>query len=511
MLMARMLPKVKQLASKSFRTGVAKLADFGFTRSIGHEGDRPLTGMCTTLWYRAPELLFGAKHYGQAVDLWSAGCVVAELLRRDPLFPGRGEFDMLQKVIELRGTPTEEVWKDVSALPNFLEFTAHAKPPMAQLVPSSSSAGCEFLEALLTLEAAANCTCSFEPRLLEDSVATALLLGLAHVTRRRSDPNEAPLPLERSRGGGPWHPYTPFQMSTRDSNDWTRMRKGGWWLRRGARFDAMRYWHQFSDFARFPGLQYFANIPELLCQAQSMDIPAITQAMYEYNQITLAHSSAFWADALLELMAVWELWLSKVASKTGAVQHIYRYKNDRFSCCIAGADEASEFAVEPRPRPRSTTAGRKVRVKKSVRCGGAKRKLADGTVVNPDGSKTMPDGTLVPADAEEQKLREERRKKQEELEAKAKAEKEAAEEEKKKRAAEAAAAKEREAQERKKALEELEDADREEELKKLEEESWPGRRRCGFRRSTRRRSWRKRKETRRCSRRWDTTRTTWRS
>ncbi|CAE7399924.1 unnamed protein product [Symbiodinium natans] len=50
-------------------------------------------------------------------------------------------------------------------------------------------------------------------------------------------------------------------MSNRDSNDWTRMRKGGWWLRRGPRFDAMRYWHQFSDFARFPGLQYFAGRP----------------------------------------------------------------------------------------------------------------------------------------------------------------------------------------------------------------------------------------------------------
>eukprot|EP00435_Cladocopium_sp_Y103_P046641 s1989_g13.t1 len=103
--------------------------------------------------------------------------------------------------------------------------------------------------------------------------------------------------------GAPWHPYTPFQMSTRDSNDWTRMRKGGWWLRRGHRFDAMRYWHQFSDFARFPGLQYFANIPELLCQAQVMDIPAATQAMYLHNQATLAHSSAFWAHAILELLA----------------------------------------------------------------------------------------------------------------------------------------------------------------------------------------------------------------
>lgn len=123
------------------------------------------------------------------------------------------------------------------------------------------------------------------------------------VVRRSHDDSGGHSAPRLQKKGAPWHPYTPFQMSTRDSNDWTRMRKGGWWLRRGHRFDAMRYWHQFSDFARFPGLQYFANIPELLCQAQVMDIPAATQAMYLHNQATLAHSSAFWANAILELLA----------------------------------------------------------------------------------------------------------------------------------------------------------------------------------------------------------------
>ncbi|CAL1140185.1 unnamed protein product [Cladocopium goreaui] len=130
----------------SFRTGLAKLSDFGFTRSLSSK--RPMTTMCTTLWYRAPELLFGAKFYGTAVDLWSdgpawsCGCVISELVLRHPLFPGRREFDMLQKapepgepggargVIECRGTPTEEVWKDVSSLPNFLDpgFFTHPFP-----------------------------------------------------------------------------------------------------------------------------------------------------------------------------------------------------------------------------------------------------------------------------------------------------------------------------------------------------------------------------------------------
>merc|ERR1712066_35628 len=101
-------------------------------------------------------------------------------------------------------------------------------------------------------------------------------------------------PAARSDSAMPWHPYTPFQMSNRDSNDWTRMRKGGWWLRRGIRFDAMRYWYQYSDFARFPGLLRFANVAEFLCMSRSLQVHTATDRMRRYNRRTLAHSAAFW-------------------------------------------------------------------------------------------------------------------------------------------------------------------------------------------------------------------------
>jgi len=135
----------------SFVTGVAKLADFGFSRTIGHY-DRPLTPMCTTLWYRAPELLYGAKFYGQSVDLWSAGCVIGEMFNRQAMFQGRGEFDMLTKIFEKRGTPTEENWKDVSALPNYVEFSQHPKVPMPTVVPAASSSAQNLIDGLLTLD-----------------------------------------------------------------------------------------------------------------------------------------------------------------------------------------------------------------------------------------------------------------------------------------------------------------------------------------------------------------------
>lgn len=135
----------------SFRSGIAKLGDFGFARTLGHKG-RPLTPMCTTLWYRAPELLYGAKFYGQAVDIWSTGCVMAELYLRQALFQARGEFDMLTKVFEKRGTPTEEVWRDVSALPTFVEFSQHPKVPMATILPSASDFGHALIDGLLSLD-----------------------------------------------------------------------------------------------------------------------------------------------------------------------------------------------------------------------------------------------------------------------------------------------------------------------------------------------------------------------
>ncbi|CAE7393110.1 unnamed protein product [Symbiodinium microadriaticum] len=100
-----------------------------------------------------------------------------------------------------------------------------------------------------------------------------------------------------------WHPYTPFQMSPVDSNDWTRMRKGTWWLRRGARFDAMRYWYQYSDFARFPGINYFANLPDLLCMSRSLDIHHASAKMRRYNEESLVHSVSFWTYSLSKLLA----------------------------------------------------------------------------------------------------------------------------------------------------------------------------------------------------------------
>ena len=80
---------------------------------------RTYTQEVVTLWYRAPELLLGKPEYSASVDLWSTGCILAEIASRRPLFPGDSEIDQLFKIFQLLGTPTEEIWSGVTALPDY--------------------------------------------------------------------------------------------------------------------------------------------------------------------------------------------------------------------------------------------------------------------------------------------------------------------------------------------------------------------------------------------------------
>lgn len=71
--------------------GILKIADFGLASFYDPDQNQPLTSRVVTLWYRPPELLLGATYYGTAVDLWSTGCILAELYAGKPIMPGRTE------------------------------------------------------------------------------------------------------------------------------------------------------------------------------------------------------------------------------------------------------------------------------------------------------------------------------------------------------------------------------------------------------------------------------------
>eukprot|EP00929_Paragymnodinium_shiwhaense_P005927 TRINITY_DN10857_c0_g1_i1.p1 TRINITY_DN10857_c0_g1~~TRINITY_DN10857_c0_g1_i1.p1 ORF type:complete len:356 (-),score=81.86 TRINITY_DN10857_c0_g1_i1:380-1375(-) len=95
-----------------------KIADFGLARVFTVPVPK-YTHEVVTVWYRAPEILLGSALYSIPVDLWSVGCVIAEMASGAPLFPGDSEIDTIFKMFQKLGTPTLDVWPGLKDLPDF--------------------------------------------------------------------------------------------------------------------------------------------------------------------------------------------------------------------------------------------------------------------------------------------------------------------------------------------------------------------------------------------------------
>ncbi|KAK8561082.1 hypothetical protein V6N12_048158 [Hibiscus sabdariffa] len=147
--------------------GELKICDFGLARQYGSPL-KPYTHLVVTLWYRAPELLFGARQYSTAIDMWSLGCIMAELLSKEALFSGKTEFDQLYKIFRTLGSPNETIWPGFSKLPGVkVNFVKHQLPALGDSVlafwlplfpatsftgtPVLSDAGFDFLNKLLMI------------------------------------------------------------------------------------------------------------------------------------------------------------------------------------------------------------------------------------------------------------------------------------------------------------------------------------------------------------------------
>jgi len=129
-----------------------KLADFGLARAFGIPV-RAYTHEVVTLWYRAPEILLGAKHYSTPVDVWSLGCIFAEMINMKPLFPGDSEIDELFKIFRLLGTPNEQTWPGVSQFADFKDtFPKWDRVPWRDMVPSLDQMGLDLLSQMLRYE-----------------------------------------------------------------------------------------------------------------------------------------------------------------------------------------------------------------------------------------------------------------------------------------------------------------------------------------------------------------------
>jgi serine/threonine protein kinase len=102
--------------------GQIVLCDWGLARLFANPLQQH-TSKVVTLWYRAPELLFGSKVYHTAVDMWAIGCIFAELLKHKPLFPGKNEMHQIQLIYELLGAPNHHIWPNYGRLPNVANGT----------------------------------------------------------------------------------------------------------------------------------------------------------------------------------------------------------------------------------------------------------------------------------------------------------------------------------------------------------------------------------------------------
>jgi len=130
-------------------TGKMKLCDFGLSRSFGIPL-REYTHEVVSLWYRAPEILLGTNQYSTPIDVWSIGCIMAELVTKIPLFPGDSEIDQLYKIFSLLGTPNDKIWPGVTQLPEYRPFFPQWQPKsLATHISRLDPVGVDLLEKLL--------------------------------------------------------------------------------------------------------------------------------------------------------------------------------------------------------------------------------------------------------------------------------------------------------------------------------------------------------------------------
>lgn len=132
-----------------------KVADFGLARSLDckdPDATPLLTDYVATRWYRAPEILLGSNKYTKGVDMWSLGCILAELLLGKPVFPGTSTLNQLDRVMEITGRPSQE---DIEAINSPLAQTMlESLPPtkakkLRDVFPTASDEALDLLKNLM--------------------------------------------------------------------------------------------------------------------------------------------------------------------------------------------------------------------------------------------------------------------------------------------------------------------------------------------------------------------------
>ncbi|XP_056450643.1 STKc_p38 domain-containing protein [Gadus macrocephalus] len=128
-----------------------KILDFGLARHQESE----MTGYVVTRWYRAPEIIFNWMHYSQSVDVWSAACILAEMITGKVVFPGHDSIDQLKKIMSLTGTPASALvqkMQSADAQSYVQGLPLQKKKVFSEVFPSMDKKAVDLLEAMLLLD-----------------------------------------------------------------------------------------------------------------------------------------------------------------------------------------------------------------------------------------------------------------------------------------------------------------------------------------------------------------------
>ncbi|KAJ2055354.1 negative regulator of the PHO system [Coemansia sp. S155-1] len=129
-----------------------KLGDFGLARAVGIPVNT-FSNEVVTLWYRAPDVLLGSRNYTTTIDIWSAGCIMAEMFTGRPLFAGSSNDDQLIKIFRIMGTPSEATWHGVSQLSNWKNnFPPYPPQRFEQQLPQMDPYAIDLLKKLLVYD-----------------------------------------------------------------------------------------------------------------------------------------------------------------------------------------------------------------------------------------------------------------------------------------------------------------------------------------------------------------------
>lgn len=134
--------------------GQLKLTDFGLARIYLNDVTTNLSSQVSTRWYRAPEILFASTSYTPALDIWSLGVVIAEIMQLKPLFPGNNDIDQMSKVFQIMGNPTSASWPGVELLPDFSKVGFPVMDPIKFniLIPYAHAKDINLIEQMIILD-----------------------------------------------------------------------------------------------------------------------------------------------------------------------------------------------------------------------------------------------------------------------------------------------------------------------------------------------------------------------